>query len=146
MRRQGFCILSESSSDTDYSIAVIQSGQPLLQIGPNVRQRSGGPLTVRSQPVRRQGFCILSESSSNMDYSIAVIQSGQPLLQIENPTNPSGWWVFFLSPPYKSKLLTVGLKKITPQLRCGVFCLMWALLDSNQRPPACKAGALNQLS
>ena len=24
--------------------------------------------------------------------------------------------------------------------------LKWALLDSNQRPPACKAGALNQLS
>ena len=23
---------------------------------------------------------------------------------------------------------------------------VWALLDSNQRPPACKAGALNQLS
>ena len=23
---------------------------------------------------------------------------------------------------------------------------LWALLDSNQRPPACKAGALNQLS
>ena len=24
--------------------------------------------------------------------------------------------------------------------------LVWELLDSNQRPPACKAGALNQLS
>ena len=24
--------------------------------------------------------------------------------------------------------------------------IKWALLDSNQRPPACKAGALNQLS
>ncbi len=24
--------------------------------------------------------------------------------------------------------------------------IVWALLDSNQRPPACKAGALNQLS
>ena len=23
---------------------------------------------------------------------------------------------------------------------------LWELLDSNQRPPACKAGALNQLS
>ena len=24
--------------------------------------------------------------------------------------------------------------------------VLWAMLDSNQRPPACKAGALNQLS
>jgi len=23
---------------------------------------------------------------------------------------------------------------------------VWAMMDSNQRPPACKAGALNQLS
>jgi len=23
---------------------------------------------------------------------------------------------------------------------------LWAMMDSNQRPPACKAGALNQLS
>ena len=26
------------------------------------------------------------------------------------------------------------------------FSFQWELLDSNQRPPACKAGALNQLS
>ena len=27
-----------------------------------------------------------------------------------------------------------------------VSTFLWELLDSNQRPPACKAGALNQLS
>ena len=27
-----------------------------------------------------------------------------------------------------------------------VFCLMWSVLDSNQRPPPCQGGALNQLS
>ena len=38
------------------------------------------------------------------------------------------------------------LKRKNPRKSARVFCLMWALLDSNQRPPACKAGALNQLS
>ncbi|SVA00293.1 uncharacterized protein METZ01_LOCUS53147 [marine metagenome] len=28
----------------------------------------------------------------------------------------------------------------------GFQLLQWALLDSNQRPPACKAGALTRLS
>ena len=28
----------------------------------------------------------------------------------------------------------------------AVLLSEWGMLDSNQRPPACKAGALNQLS
>ena len=40
---------------------------------------------------------------------------------------------------------------LTPEPNWGTadrqfLYVQWALLDSNQRPPACKAGALNQLS
>ena len=43
----------------------------------------------------------------------------------------------------------VGTHSKTPQpQKClqGFELLQWALLDSNQRPPACKAGALTKLS
>lgn len=36
-----------------------------------------------------------------------------------------------------------GLKAKSLKPLCAVG---WVMLDSNQRPPACKAGALNQLS
>ena len=44
-----------------------------------------------------------------------------------------------------SNVFTPKEKRTYNQL-VSAFFEEWELLDSNQRPPACKAGALNQLS
>ena len=44
------------------------------------------------------------------------------------------------------KYVTIGHKKRGLLMLVIPLFFWWAMLDSNQRPPACKAGALNQLS
>ncbi len=45
---------------------------------------------------------------------------------------------------YLWEIVIICGKQKTPRKFRDVF--LWKLLGSNQRPPACKAGALNQLS
>ena len=76
----------------------------------------------------------------------SVSQSGKPLLQIQNP-NPQRRIVAFCVSARKLKRAWLSpRKRKNPHHSVRILCLMWALLGSNQRPPACKAGALNQLS
>ena len=53
--------------------------------------------------------------------------------------------LIFLLPSAGSSFLCPGRVKKKPCIVQG-FSLLWALTDSNRRPSACKADALNQLS
>ena len=53
---------------------------------------------------------------------------------------------FYAQKPSKARLRKVLRIKKADANASAFGVLKWALLDSNQRPPACKAGALNQLS
>ena len=55
---------------------------------------------------------------------------------------------YFRMYSFQERALDVVPSKIKTRIAVAirVFPVLWELLDSNQRPPACKAGALNQLS
>ena len=57
-------------------------------------------------------------------------------------SDKSGWFNQPNCPIYPLRLLK---KNPATMLDCGTSAL-WALTDSNRRPSACKADALNQLS
>ena len=59
--------------------------------------------------------------------------------------NTSGLHMFFITAS-KINLLQIFINKKSPTNFCKALIFLWEQTDSNRRPSACKADALNQLS
>ncbi len=96
----------------------------------------------------RTSFLPLLVVSPTSNYESNGITCGDPpgeTTSANTKANPAKRNSFFVPSQYTSKLGIVQKQKKL-HLSMKLLCLMWALRDSNPRPPRCKRGALNQLS
>lgn len=101
-------------------------------------------------------FFIYSQSSSTLGLWPMLIISPTSIIKGITFSDPEGNHsckykrrsfaaAFFIYCQSSSKLGIVCKRK-KAVISDSLLCLMWALRDSNPRPPRCKRGALNQLS